>query len=90
MREEKSSFEYLPRFAFSIPPSILGSKIKPSLCKLGQKLQFNVSFAIVLPGFTMLAPGFGGKLVWKTLEADLFTVAKARLPEALGNIRRAP
>ncbi len=30
-----------------------------------------------------------GKLVWKTLETDVFTVAKARLPEALRNIRKA-
>ncbi len=89
MHEEKSRFKYLPMFAFSIPSSILGSKIKASLCKLGQKLQFNVSFAIVLPGSTMLATRVSGKLVWKTLETDVFTVAKARLPEALGNIRKA-
>lgn len=31
----------------------------------------------------------GGKLVWKTLETDLFTVAKIRLPETLELIRNA-
>lgn len=30
----------------------------------------------------------GGKLVWKTLETDLFTVAKTRLPEVLRDIRK--
>jgi integrase len=30
-----------------------------------------------------------GKLVWKTLETDIFQVAKARLPDALENIRKA-
>jgi integrase len=31
----------------------------------------------------------GGKLVWKTLETDLFTVAKVRLPETLELMRKA-
>ena len=30
----------------------------------------------------------GGKLIWRTLKTDQFTVAKARLPETLGEIRK--
>ena len=31
----------------------------------------------------------GGKLAWKTLETHVFSIAKARLPDALENIRKA-